>query len=183
MLLKGLDLQWPVYKVVNELLEDGAKQVTVPIVHERIGKQRWAYTTIKTTLDRLADQGWLAYGPRIAPLQTRTYLSGGTPYEDVRRQMLAIFVERLYDNDEALLGDDLIAIKHNPRYKEVQDAARLLRRTMQESLKQATRAKNEALLKGQRKAWDKAEAAKLLPDPEVLRRQYREDRNLHVLIG
>ena len=181
MLLKGLDLQWPVYKVVNELLSEGAEHVTVTLVHERMGK-KWEYTTIKTTLDRLADQGWLTYGPRITRLRARTYLNGATTYVEVRRQLISTVMDRLYGNDEALLFEDLAAIKEDPRYKEVQDAARLHRRTTQKAIKQATRAKNQAILKAKRKEWDKKQAQKTT-DAVAMRKLIKSDPIINILIG
>jgi hypothetical protein len=169
------------FHLVNRLLDGGEPYVTIDMVHKHFPDL--AYTTVRTALDRLKDQRLLAYGARVGKPLRLTFVNGDLPIAEVRRMMLARFMNKAYGNDLALLASDLEAIEGKPEYLDDQEAAYRHRGAKLKADRRASRLRNEAARRAGIEARAKAEAAKLLPDPEVLRRQYRADRNLHVLIG
>ena len=188
MIFKGLTLHWPVYKAVNELLEGGAPFVTVALVKEHING-RWEYNTIKTILDRLADQRYLVYGPTLPIRKQRTYLNGDVPYVDVRRDVMATIMNKLYDYDEGMLNEDLAAIDADINYGYTLDMAANHRREKKEAARMATRRTNKAHAEAVLKAWEEeqgAEANRLqrtVQDVARTRREIKADPDINVLIG
>lgn len=119
--MKLSDSEWTVMNVVWD-----RSPVTVRDVHETVqGETGWAYTTVKTTLERLAAKGALRSRKRgnvglYEPLVSRS---------QARRSAVRSLVEKAFDGTfgsllQHILSDEKLSARDQKRLAELLDEAR-----------------------------------------------------------